>query len=252
VTAIATNETGKDLTLDIDKYTVNLTQGTGVSGFMYKIGGGLAKISSGAFDIPYGHDLEITAVMITGYGFSVWSDSSTDNPLTLLSVTGDVTLSATGVLKEYDVTLTAVTGISSFTYKIGTGASTPYTAPFKITHGESLTFSVRTADGYTARLSLSGADVHLQTNGWYEIRDIRSDVHVNISVQSDGGSGGSGGDGSGSGSGGYGPGTGGGSGSGSGSGDTSIPYWVPVLIIAAILGCAAVALVFFRHRNNWN
>jgi uncharacterized membrane protein YgcG len=228
-------------------YTVTLTAGQGISGFAYGINGSPSTPYTAPFTVNKGDLLVITATMRTGYEFRSWSSSSTANPLTIQSVSGAVTLTADGVLKEYTVTFD-----SGPEYTVFIGGS-PVHSAVTVSHGDDLTFSIRVSAGYIVRPSLSGtADISLQTNGWYRIQNVQSNVHVNILVQPDGsnggGSGTGGGSGSGGGQGGYD--SGGGSGGGSDTGEIRLPYWVPVLIIAAILGCMFLLFIIFRRRKD--
>jgi hypothetical protein len=244
--------------------TVTFSDGTPAGGVRVSLGQhGAYTDASGDYtisNIPFAASGDVIA-SLSGYSQTSYpriSHISRD-------MTGiDMELTATGApTVRYTVTFD-----SGPEYTVYVGSS-PLHSAVKVTGGDDLTFSIRVSDGYTVRPSLSGtADMYLQTNGWYVLHEISSDVHVNISVQSDGngsggGSGTGGGSGSGSNGGVYGPGTGG-SGSGGGygegsngngnrgsdSGDISFPYWVPVLIIAAILGCMFLLFIIFRRRKD--
>ncbi|MDR1404709.1 MAG: leucine-rich repeat domain-containing protein, partial [Candidatus Methanoplasma sp.] len=159
------------------KYAVTLTKGTGIIGFTHTVNG----IDSGdalSFLVEHGSDLIITAVPSEEYAFVSWSgdsDSKT-NPLTV-SVSDNMALTANGGLIEYYVTF--VSGSNYTVYANGSSAS----SAVGVTGGGSLSFSVRTAEGYSAVPVINGiAYLTAQGDGSYVISEIHSNVKVSVTV----------------------------------------------------------------------
>ncbi|MDR1405228.1 MAG: hypothetical protein LBJ20_06685, partial [Candidatus Methanoplasma sp.] len=109
-----------------------------------------------------------------------------------------------------------------------------------VTGGGSLSFSVRTAEGYSAVPVINGiAYLTAQGDGSYVIENIHSNLNVTVTVSpysiSDP-------DGNGSGnSSGNGEGSGDGNNSAGDSADSGIPLWIPVILAGAFLACIAAA-----------
>jgi hypothetical protein len=154
---------------------------------------------------------------------------------TQVSVSQPLTKSVTGM----DITLTAVPSspaqysvtFSSGSYYTVYDAKGPVSSPISVAGGGSLSFTVKTSEGYSASPSvISGnAEIIHQTDGWYRISDIRSDVRVTVTVSAAADN--SPYDGSGNGLG------------GGDSGNDGISYWVPVLAVGAFLACIAAAAI---------
>ena len=51
-------------------------------------------------------------------------------------------------VREYTVTLTNGTGVTGYTYHIGSGSETDYTAAFQVEYGKSLSITAVIAEGY--------------------------------------------------------------------------------------------------------
>ncbi|MDR1405484.1 MAG: leucine-rich repeat protein, partial [Candidatus Methanoplasma sp.] len=96
------NKTGQDLTLEINKYSVTLTKGTGSGGFTYKVSNESAIPYAVPFLVTHGDTLVIAALFSEEYAFDSWSGYSDSkiNPLTLSDISGPVTLTASGELIE--------------------------------------------------------------------------------------------------------------------------------------------------------
>jgi hypothetical protein len=244
--------TGQNITL-MALYTVTLTAGTGISGFEYSINGEDTVDYEEPFQTEHGDTLSVTALLTEGYEFKEWTGSdSDDSQLEIESVTGAVSVTASGELIRYGVTFD-----SGSYYAVYTKDGSLSSSVINVTYGSSLLFGIRVSEGYSVYPVVSGnANIILQTDGWYRISDIRSDILVGIAVNTVYGDGG--GTGNGSGDSPYGNGNSSGtdtrgSGSGvnsSGSGnagnstgsENNIPYWIPIAIAAAIIACAVVAL----------
>jgi hypothetical protein len=77
------------------KYTVSITAGSG----------GTVSSAGGTYDRDT--QISITATPNAEYLFQAWSDGSTDNPRTI-KVTGDLSITANFVKKQYDLTVNVV------------------------------------------------------------------------------------------------------------------------------------------------
>ncbi|MDR1403950.1 MAG: leucine-rich repeat domain-containing protein [Candidatus Methanoplasma sp.] len=234
------------------KYTVTLAKETGISGLKYTVNNGSNTEYTGPFTVTHGDALTITASLSRGYAFGKWSAEgqespvydSKDNPLNISEVKDHILLTVSGHLIQYTVVFDSDSDYP--VYVNGSSASSSVT----VTEGENLIFKVKTPEGYVAYPSVvsGNAKIVLQTDGWYRISDVRSDISIRVTVNAVPGDGsgtnngssdnskdtGGNGDDSGIGSG-----NGGNPGNGSGS---SISYWIPIAIAAAILACAAAAL----------
>ncbi|MDR1404224.1 MAG: hypothetical protein LBJ20_01460, partial [Candidatus Methanoplasma sp.] len=235
ITSLASDLTNQNIALNVDMYAVTLTPETGISGFRYSIDGGPVIFSSGLFYVPHGSDLIITAVLSGGYAFVSWSGDSDSrtNPLTLSSVTGDISLEASGELIKYYVTFDS--GFNYTVYVNGSAVSS-VSSDVGVTGGGSLSFTVRTSQGYSASPDIKGmADLIEQSNGSYMIQNVHSNISVTITVSADS-------DSEGGNSSENNPDASSGNSSGSG-GDSAdgVSYWVPVLIVTALLVCIAAA-----------
>lgn len=89
---------------------------------------------TGAGTYMYNNVATITAIPDTGYDFVKWSDNDT-NASRSITVTGNVTLTATFAIKQYTVTLTA-----------GTGGSVSGAGNYN--HGQSVTIMATPTTGY--------------------------------------------------------------------------------------------------------
>ena len=86
----------------VGMYRVNISAGQNGSVEVDGISGDYSQ------SVAYGTQLAIEAFPGTGYDFDTWSDNVADNPRTI-TVTGDITLSASFQIQEFTVTLTAGT-----------------------------------------------------------------------------------------------------------------------------------------------
>ncbi|MDR1404053.1 MAG: leucine-rich repeat protein [Candidatus Methanoplasma sp.] len=217
--------TGQNLTLETNKYTVTLIKGIGIGGFRYSINGGAAAGYTGPFSVEHGSSLAVTALPSEGYAFYEWfgHPNSRDNPLTVSEVTGGISFTASGYSMRHTVTID-----SGFNYTVYSADGSPLSSPITATDGESIIFAVRASEGYTASLSVVSGNVKiiLQTDGWYKMSDIHSDVHVAVTVTADG------------------PG-----GVTAPAGGTIIPYWAVILAIAVFLGLMLVTMIAKRRKN---
>ncbi|MDR1404857.1 MAG: hypothetical protein LBJ20_04760, partial [Candidatus Methanoplasma sp.] len=223
--------------------------GTGISGFEYSISGGETEEYTGAFQTEHGDSLSVTALLTEGYEFKEWTGSDSETVSADISVTDTVSLTASGELIQYIVTFDSGSYCTVYTNDSSLSSSV-----ITVTYGSSLLFGIRLSEGYSAYPVVSGtADMFLQADGWYKISDIRSDIIVGITAQTDGSTG------SGSGDSPYGNGYGNSSGTdtrdsgsdvnSSGNGNTgnnadgdNISYWIPIAIVATIIACAVAAL----------
>lgn len=99
---------------EINEYIVTLTAPTGMTGFWYKIDDAPGwTVYSAPFTVSHGQKLEMEALIDTGYSFVMWADSITDNPLTVVSVTGDIFYTPTVAINIYTVTFNGNDGIGS-------------------------------------------------------------------------------------------------------------------------------------------
>ncbi|MDR1404765.1 MAG: leucine-rich repeat domain-containing protein, partial [Candidatus Methanoplasma sp.] len=230
VTAIAADAAGKNITLTA-LYTVSLTKGDGISGFEYSINDDGTFDYEEPFETKHGDTLTVTAITSDGYAFVFWSGSSDSraNPLTV-SVSGPVNLTANGELIEHYVTFG-----SGSNYTVYANGS-PVSSPIRVAGGGSLSFTVQTSEGYSAVPAVSGiANLIRQSDGFYVILNVHSNISVTITVSADSGS-------EGENSSENNPDANSGNSSGS-EGDSAdgVSYWVPVLIVTALLVCIAAA-----------
>jgi hypothetical protein len=262
VTDLKSNETDNNINLEINEYTVTLnTEETeGVSGFEYSINGsGTAVPYTEPFAVNHGDTLTVTALLSEGYVFKEWSMESEENPLEISSVSGKISLTAYASLipvpPSPSDTYYYITFSSGSYYTVYAENSSPISSSsIPVMEGESLTFGIQASEGYTVYPSVvSGtAGIILQTDGWYKMSNIRSDIRVNIAVNTvsgddpygNGTDNGTGGNGSGGGSGGnYNTDNGSeGNGSDTDSGNSNMSYWVPAVMIAVFLSGIAAAL----------
>ncbi|MEI8130475.1 MAG: peptidoglycan-binding protein [bacterium] len=129
--AWATNITGTNVTNDAQFTTSacpsrTLTYTAGAHGTL--TGTATQTVADG------GDGSAVTAVPSTGYHFVDWSDASTQNPRTDLSVSGDITVSANFAITNYTLTYTAgahgtLTGTTSQTLTDGTNGSAVTAVP---------------------------------------------------------------------------------------------------------------------------
>jgi hypothetical protein len=178
---------------ETDGYKVSLTRGTGISGFRYSIDDGPTVSVSELFYVPQGSSFVITAMPLIGYTFDRWSaggqdssvQNSKSNPLTVSEVTDNISLIASGYLIQHTVVFDYGSDCTIYV----NGSPIPLSSsPLTVTYSGELTFTVNTPEGYSAHPSvISGTvDISLQADGRYRISDIRSDVLVNITAQTDG------------------------------------------------------------------
>jgi uncharacterized repeat protein (TIGR02543 family) len=117
----ATENVTLTATFAIKQYTVSLTAGTGGT-------------VSGAGNYNHGQSATITATPSAGYDFVKWSDNNT-NASRSITVTSNVTLTATFAIKQYTVSLTA-----------GTGGTVSGAGNYN--HGQSVTITATPSSGY--------------------------------------------------------------------------------------------------------
>jgi hypothetical protein len=229
-----------------DTYTVTLTEGTGISGFGYTVTRDGSVICTeqytDPFKVKHGDTLTVTALMYGEYAFVSWSagedssiQDSEENPLTVSSVSGNISLTANGGLIEHYVEFD-----SGFNYTVYVNGS-PVSGPVGVAGKGNLVFSVQTPEGYRAVPAIEGiADLSEQEDGSYRISEIHSNVRVTVTVTADGGNGSGSGNDSGNNS---------GNGNNSGTGSDGIPYWIPVLIIAVFLALLILILIARRRKD---
>jgi hypothetical protein len=238
---------------DVNTYTVTIAKETGVSGFGYTVIRDGSVICTEQYTEPFtvnhGDILTITALTYEEYAFVLWSageDSSVqdskENPLTVQYVSGNISLEVSGELIEHYVTFGSG---SDYTVYVNGSAVSSVSSAAGVTGGGILTFSVRTAEGYTAVPAIGGiANLTAQSDGSYRISEIYSNVRVTVTVTAGGNN--SGGDND------SGNNSGNGNNSGTESDDSGIPYWIPILIAGMFLACIAAALIgytFVKHRK---
>ncbi|MDR1403996.1 MAG: hypothetical protein LBJ20_00275, partial [Candidatus Methanoplasma sp.] len=253
ISSLTGSLTGQNITLTA-LYTVSLTKGDGISGFEYSINDGGTFDYEEPFETKHGDTLIITALPYEEYAFVSWSSGegssvqdSKENPLTVSSVSGNISLTANGELIEHYVEFD-----SGSNYTVYVNGS-PVSEPIKVIGKGNVVFTVNTPEGYTAVPDIKGIVVLAeQQDESYRISEIYSNVSVTVTVTADGGndSGKDSGNGNGSDNGND-------SRNDSGIGNTnsadSISSWIPILIVGVFLACIAVALIghtFVKHRKN--
>ncbi|MDR1404802.1 MAG: leucine-rich repeat protein, partial [Candidatus Methanoplasma sp.] len=233
------------LDLKINKYEVTLSKGTGISGFAYTVSGSSSDTDQDvSFTVTHGDTLMITAVPSEGYAFDSWSGYSVSSDKTLtISASENISLTASASLIPVSVPPSPSYSIafsSGSDYTIyANGSSLSSSSPIGVTGGGSLSFSVRTAEGYSAVPVINGiADLITQADSSYVIQNIYSNLSVTVTVSADSRSGqdgdGSGNDPDAS------PGNSNDSGGDSGEG---IPLWIPVILAGAFAVCIGAAAI---------
>ncbi|MDR1404297.1 MAG: hypothetical protein LBJ20_01840, partial [Candidatus Methanoplasma sp.] len=221
---------------------------TGIIGFTVN---GTAVDHTVPITVNYGDTLVVTALLSEEYAFVSWSGSgysdSKTNPLTISYITEDTSLTANGELIEYYVTF----GSGSDYTVYANGSSQSPLSPIGVTGGGSLSFTVKTSEGYYAVPVINGiAYLTAQNDGSYVISEIHSNLNVTATVSADNSGNGSG---SGNDSGNDPDASLGNSNDSGGDSDEGIPLWIPVLIAASFLVCiaaAAVGIVFLKRRKD--
>ena len=100
---------------------------------------------TGPVTVEAGDSVTVECIPASGYTFEEWDDESTDNPRTILSMSGDVTLEATLSAGEMvTVTLNTAEGISGYTVN-----GNAYTAPVQVAKGSEVTIRANVSGGYT-------------------------------------------------------------------------------------------------------
>ncbi|MDR1404711.1 MAG: leucine-rich repeat domain-containing protein [Candidatus Methanoplasma sp.] len=245
-------------------YAVTLEKGTGIDEFAYILNDGFPTGYTEPFTVTHGDTLILTALLPDGYSFDKWSveqgssvPDSINNPLTVPSVSGKISLTAYASLipvpPSPSDTYYRVAFSSGSYYTVYAENGSPVSSTLTVKEGGSLTFGIQASEGYTAYPSVvsGSAKITTQADGRYRISDIRSDVSVAVTVSAVSGSGSGGNSGGDSGE---------GSGNGSGNGsdrnsdgdserDGGISYLVPVLIAAVLIICAAFAFILFLFKR---
>jgi hypothetical protein len=122
----------------------------------------------------------------------------------------------------------------------------PVSSQVTVSEGGYLTFGVLASEGYSASPAVSGsAKIVLQTDGWYRISEIHSDVYVTVTVSADADNGSGRGSDSGSGS----NSDNGNADSEGDSGNDGMFYAVFTIIIAAFIVCIAASFILFIIRR---
>ena len=112
---------------------------------------------------------EVTAVPATGYHFVNWSDSSTANPRTDTSVSGDITVTANFAINHY--TITAIAGAG--------GTITPAGA-VDVTYGNGQSFTITADENYgIANVVVDG--ISLGAAGSYTFSGVDADHTISAS-----------------------------------------------------------------------
>jgi hypothetical protein len=251
VTPLAADVTGNNITI-VAVYTVIFTKGTGISEFAYIINGGFPIGYTESFSVKHGDSLRAIALPSEGYVFKTWSgySGSSSNPLIVSAVSGDISLTASASQIPVPVPSSTSDTYYSITFSSGSyytvyDTKGPVSSPITVTEGGSLTFRVQTSEGYSVSSPvISGnAKITPQTDGWYRISEIHSDIHVNVTVSAYSDSG-------------EGPGEGSGDGDGSGNGseeNSGSRGSHSVLIIAVLLVCVlaiGIILFFLKRRKD--
>ncbi|MDR1404527.1 MAG: leucine-rich repeat protein [Candidatus Methanoplasma sp.] len=234
------NISGLNITLEINRYEVTLSEGMGISGFTYTVNGGPEVPYSMPFTVKHNDTLVITALLSEGYAFDSWSGPASSDKTLTISVSEDIALTASASQIPVPSSPSYSITFSSGSYYTVYDAKGPVSSPISVAGGGTLLFSVNASEGYSASPSvISGnAEIIPQTDGWYRISDIRSDVRITVTVSAiaDNSSA-------------YGS-----SGNGLGGGDSGndVSYWIPVLtagVFAVCIGAAAIGHTVLIRRK---
>ena len=149
---MGTSAITKTLSATLNKYTLTLTKGTGVSTIYYKINGATSyssATSTQSLSVNYGTTYTYYGVASTGYTMSSCTASS---PCTGTMGTSAVSRTLSATLNKYTLTLTKGTGVSTIYYKINGAtsySSATSTQSLSVNYGSTYTYYGVAATGYT-------------------------------------------------------------------------------------------------------
>ena len=154
----------------INKYTLTLTKGTGVSTIYYKVNGSSSYSSATgtqSLSVNYGSTYTYYGTASTGYTMSSCASSS---PCLGTMGTSAVSKTLTATLNKYTVTLTVTNGVGSTTQTVN--------------HGNGATFTVSPNSGYTATMTTNSCGGTLSGTK-YTIANVTTNKTCNITFKQD-------------------------------------------------------------------
>jgi len=135
-------------TSSMDTFTVTLSKDSHISGIRYSLNGAPSQQYSVPLTVNYGDDLEIKAIVETGYYFVQWAPGVTDNPLTISDIESDITYSARSNAESISVTLGMDSHISGIEYSLNGGPSQEYTTSFYVDYDTGIEITAYLDTGY--------------------------------------------------------------------------------------------------------
>jgi uncharacterized repeat protein (TIGR02543 family) len=135
-------------TSSMDTFTVTLSMDSHISGIRYSLNGAPSQQYSVPLTVDYGDDLEIKAIVETGYYFVQWAPGVTDNPLTISDIESDIIYSARSNAESISVTLGMDSHISGIEYSLNGGPSQEYTTSFYVDYDTDIEITAYLDTGY--------------------------------------------------------------------------------------------------------